>query len=366
MRIVISGGGTGGHIYPAIAFIKNVMAKDPTTEVLYIGTENGLESNIVPRNHIPFETIEITGFKRKLSFDNVKTIIRFLKGVSRSKKILKKFNPDIVIGTGGYVCGPVVYAAHQLKIPSIIHEQNSIPGLTNKFLSKYVTKIAISFEEAKEYFPKEKVVMTGNPRATEVLGNDGIKGKQSVGLSLTKKTVLIFGGSRGARPINEAVLSILDDFANRDYQILYITGEVHFEAVKKEVERAGNPNNVVIVPFLHNMPEVLAGVDLIVSRAGATSIAEFTSLGIPSILIPSPYVTNNHQEKNARSLERNEAAIVILEKDLVGGKLLHAIDEILFDQNKLQTMHLNAKKIGIQNASDRLYQLCLDAIKNKK
>lgn len=196
MRIVISGGGTGGHIYPALAFIKTAISEDANTQVLYIGTKKGLENKIVTRNHIPFETIDITGFKRKLSFENVKTIIRFIKGVHKSKKLLKQFNPDIVIGTGGYVCGPVVYAAYQLKIPSIIHEQNSIPGLTNKFLSKYVDKIAISFKEAEQYFPSDKVVLTGNPRATEVLGHDGIKGRQSAGLSLTKKTVLIFSGSR--------------------------------------------------------------------------------------------------------------------------------------------------------------------------
>lgn len=363
MKIVVSGGGTGGHIYPALALVKTVLSENPDAEVLYIGTERGLESSIVPRNHIPFQTIEITGFKRKLSFENIKTIIRFIKGVNKSKQILQQFKPDIVIGTGGYVCGPVVYAAHQLKIPTIIHEQNSVPGLTNKFLSKFVDRIAISFKEAEEFFPKEKVVLTGNPRATEVLGHDGIKGKQSVGLSLTKKTVLIFGGSRGARPINEAVLSILKDFAKRDYQVLYVTGEVHFESVKDEVKRTGNPDNVIVVPFVHNMPEILAGVDLVVSRAGATSIAEFTSIGLPSILIPSPYVTNNHQEKNAMSLQEADAALVILEKELSGEQLLNAIDGIIMDKEKLERMGKNSKRFGIQDASDRLYRLCTAIMK---
>lgn len=366
MRIVISGGGTGGHIYPALAFIKTAISEDANTQVLYIGTKKGLENKIVTRNHIPFETIDITGFKRKLSFENVKTIIRFIKGVHKSKKLLKQFNPDIVIGTGGYVCGPVVYAAYQLKIPSIIHEQNSIPGLTNKFLSKYVDKIAISFKEAEQYFPSDKVVLTGNPRATEVLGHDGIKGRQSAGLSLTKKTVLIFSGSRGARPINEAVVSVINDFAIRDYQVLYVTGEIHFESVKEKIAHAGNPDNVKVVPFIHNMPEVLAGVDLVVSRAGATSIAEFTSIGLPSILIPSPYVTNNHQEKNAISLQEAGAATVILEKELTGKKLLEAIDQILTDKNKLERMKKNSKKVGIQDASNRLYRLCTAVINNKQ
>ncbi|KEF38615.1 UDP-N-acetylglucosamine:LPS N-acetylglucosamine transferase [Schinkia azotoformans MEV2011] len=199
MRILVSGGGTGGHIYPAIAFIKEIKKHQPDAEFLYIGTEKGLEKSIVERENIPFKSIEITGFKRKLSFENIKTIMRFLKGTSLSKKYIKEFKPDIVLGTGGYVCGPVVYAAAKLNIPTIIHEQNSVPGLTNKFLSKYVDKVALCFEEAGQYFPKEKTILTGNPRASEVIGNDGNIGKRSVGLDPTKKVVLIVGGSRGAK-----------------------------------------------------------------------------------------------------------------------------------------------------------------------
>ncbi|MCU9612196.1 undecaprenyldiphospho-muramoylpentapeptide beta-N-acetylglucosaminyltransferase [Caldibacillus lycopersici] len=362
MKIVVSGGGTGGHIYPALAFVRMVQEQDETSEILYIGTEKGLESNIVPKAGIRFETINITGFKRKLSFDNIKTVIRFITGVNKSRKILEDFQPDIVIGTGGYVCGPVVYAAHSLKIPTIIHEQNSIPGLTNKFLSRYVDKVATAFPDAAAYFPNEKVEFTGNPRATEVLGHDGIKGKQSVGLSLTKQTVLIFGGSRGARPINEAVINMLPSLREKDYQVLYVTGEVHYQSVLEEVEAAGNPDNVFIVPFIHNMPEVLSGVDLVVSRAGATSLAEFTSLGLPSILIPSPYVTNNHQEKNAESLRNTGAAVVILEKDLSGSKLLEELDEILGNKDELVKMQKATKKLGIQDASDRLYRICKELI----
>jgi UDP-N-acetylglucosamine--N-acetylmuramyl-(pentapeptide) pyrophosphoryl-undecaprenol N-acetylglucosamine transferase len=170
MKIVVSGGGTGGHIYPALALIREIQKENKNAQFLYIGTKNGLESTIVPREKIPFKSIHITGFKRKLSLDNIKTVLRFLKGVRDSKKMLKDFKPDIVIGTGGYVCGPVVYAAAKLNIPTIVHEQNSVPGLTNKFLSRYVNKVAICFDEAKEYFPKEKVVFTGNPRASEVNG----------------------------------------------------------------------------------------------------------------------------------------------------------------------------------------------------
>lgn len=364
---MISGGGTGGHIYPALALVREIQQKTKDAEFLYIGTTKGLESSIVPREKIPFRSIHITGFKRKLSFENVKTIFRFLKGTSDSKKILKEFKPDIVIGTGGYVCGPVVYAASKLGVPTIIHEQNSVPGLTNKFLSRYVDKIAVCFEEAKEYFPKEKVVFTGNPRASEVVGKDGIQGRLSAGLSATMPTVLIFGGSRGARPINEAVVQSLSDFAEKPYQVLYITGEAHFDQVRKEAELIGDPGNVVIKPFIHNMPEVLSGVDLVVSRAGATTLAELTSLGIPSILIPSPYVTNNHQEKNARSLSDRGAALLLLEKELTGKSLVGHIDEILLDKEKQKQMQKEAKKMGVPDSAERLFRLMKQLVgKNQK
>lgn len=361
MKIVVSGGGTGGHIYPALALIREIQKETKDAEFLYIGTKNGLESDLVPRENIPFKSIYITGFRRKLSFENVKTVYRFFKGVSDSKKILKEFKPDVVIGTGGYVCGPVVYAAAKLKVPTIIHEQNSVPGLTNKFLSRYVNKIAVCFEEAKEYFPHEKVVFTGNPRASEVIGKDGIRGRLSAGLSTNLPAVLIFGGSRGAKPINEAVIKSLAELGEKPYQVLYITGDVHFEDVKKEVDLIGNPKNVVIKPFIHNMPEVLAGIDLVVSRAGATTLAELTSLGIPSILIPSPYVTNNHQEKNARALSDNGAAVLLLEKKLNSKSLVENIDQILLSDH-LGKMKVKAKEMGVPDAAKRLYkqmeQLC--------
>jgi UDP-N-acetylglucosamine--N-acetylmuramyl-(pentapeptide) pyrophosphoryl-undecaprenol N-acetylglucosamine transferase len=357
MKIAVSGGGTGGHIYPALALIREIQKKDSNVEFLYIGTEKGLESKIVPRENIPFKSIHITGFKRKISLENVKTVLRFLKGVRDSKKMLKEFKPDVVIGTGGYVCGPVVYAAAKMGIPTIIHEQNSVPGLTNKFLSRYVDKIAICFEEARKFFPEQKVVLTGNPRASEVLGQDGIRGRLSSGLKLKVPTVLVFGGSRGARPINEAVIKSLTELSSKPYQVLYVTGDVHYDEVQKEVELVGNPENVVIKPFIHNMPEVLAGIDLTVSRAGATTLAELTSLGIPSILIPSPYVTDNHQEKNARALSDHGAARLLLEKDLTGLRLVEHIDNILGNEEKLADMKKAAKKLGIPDAAERLYLL---------
>jgi len=365
MNIVVSGGGTGGHIYPALALIREIKKETKNANFLYIGTEKGLESKLVTMENIPFKSIQITGFKRKISLENIKTILRFLKGVSESKQMLKEFHADVVIGTGGYVCGPVVYAASKLGIPTIIHEQNSVPGLTNKFLSRYVDRIAVCFEEARAFFPDHKVVLTGNPRASEVLHQDGIKGRISAGLSVTGQVVLIVGGSRGARPINDAVLQSLSQLGEKPYQVLYVTGDVHYEKVKKEVEQIGNPTNVVIKPFIHNMPEVLAGTDLTVARAGATTLAELTSLGIPSILIPSPYVTNNHQEKNARALSDHYAAELVLEKDLNGQKLVEEIDGILLDERKLNEMKKASKQLGIPDAAKRLYHLIEELVDKK-
>lgn len=357
MKIVVSGGGTGGHIYPALALIREIQKKEKNSSFLYIGTEKGLESTLVRREKIPFKAIEITGFKRKISFDNVKTVMRFLKGVRESKKMLKEFQADVVIGTGGYVCGPVVYAAAKLGIPTIIHEQNSVPGLTNKFLSRYATKVAICFPEAESFFPKSKTVFTGNPRASEVLSFSGKKGIEKMGLDVNKSTVLVVGGSRGARPINDAILKVMTQLKDKPYQLLYVTGDVHYDKVTEELRLIGNPENVVVKPFIHNMPEVLAGVDLVVARAGATTLAELTALGVPSILIPSPYVTNNHQEKNADSLVKKDAAKMILEKDLTGSNLLKSIDDILLSNEQLNKMKAAATSLGVPNASEKMYEV---------
>ncbi|MFS0782395.1 undecaprenyldiphospho-muramoylpentapeptide beta-N-acetylglucosaminyltransferase [Bacillus sp. 1P06AnD] len=357
MKIVISGGGTGGHIYPALALIREIQKKHQNCSFLYIGTEKGLESQLVPRENIPFKSIHITGFKRKISFENVKTVFRFLKGVSDSKKILKEFKADVVIGTGGYVCGPVVYAAAKLGIPTIIHEQNSVPGLTNKFLSRYCSKVAVCFEEAAAFFPAEKTVLTGNPRASEVVSYRGKAGLKELGLDIGKPTVLVVGGSRGARPINEAVLKVMAELGEKPYQLLYVTGDVHYEKVMDEMKLIGNPSNVVVKPFIHNMPAVLAGVDLVVARSGATTLAELTALGVPSILVPSPYVTNNHQEKNANALVKNGAAVMVLEKDLTGSKLVSAMDELLLSKDELEKMKDASKSLGMPEASEHVYKL---------
>lgn len=363
MKILISGGGTGGHIYPALALLRGLKEKYEQLETLYIGTEEGLESSIVPKEKIPFQTIKISGFRRRISFENVKTVARFFSAYQKSKKYIKEFQPDVVIGTGGYVSGPVLFAAVRMGIPTIIHEQNSVPGITNVFLSKFVTKVAISFENASEYFPKEKLAFTGNPRASEVIGHCKNISKKQFGFQDYKRLVVISSGSRGARPINDAVREYIENTSHMNYEVLYITGDVHYEKVQEQLKDVNIPDGFKLVPYISNMQELLAVTDLIVNRAGATTIAEITALGLPSILIPSPYVTNNHQEKNARVLEENGACKVLLEKDLTGKKLKQTIESLLQDEDELKRMYDGSFTLGIRDSIDRFYDLICEITK---
>lgn len=365
MKIIVSGGGTGGHIYPALSFIKYLKTVEPDLSVLYIGTKKGLESTIVPENGIDFKTIDIQGFRRSLSLENITTVYKFIKSVSDAKKIVKDFKPDVVIGTGGYVAGPVVYAAAKLKIPTIVHEQNSIPGITNKFLSRYATRIALAFQEAGSFFPSTKTVFTGNPRGQEVA--DLIESGNVLsqyGLDLNKKTIVIFGGSRGALKINTAVIEALPELAKKDYQILYASGEIYFNDPEfaETFATYNQAKNIKIVPYIKNMVEVLNDANLILSRAGATTLAEITALGLPAILVPSPYVTADHQTKNAQALEHCGAAIRINNADLTGERIIQAIDSLLLDDQRYRDMAENALREGVPDASQRLYQVLKDVI----
>lgn len=356
MRVVLTGGGTGGHIYPALAVAREVSRQTPQAAFLYIGSKKGLEAQLVPRTEIPFQSVEISGLKRKLSLDNLKTLWKFVRAVSDAKKMLHDFQPDVVVGTGGYVCGPVVYAASRLGIPTLIHEQNVVPGLTNKFLSRSATRVAVSFAESLAYFPEGKTVFTGNPRATEVMHGNAEAGRGFLGVDAGKKIVLIFGGSRGARAINEAVLSVVTELGKyADTHFVYVTGDVHFDKISSELAAKRKlPENISVLPFVHNMPDVLAATHILVGRAGASTLAEVTALGVPSILIPSPYVTNNHQEKNARGLERAGAARVIVEKELTGERLLQEVESLLHSDEVWKQMKENALALGMPKAATEI------------
>ncbi|KRM01007.1 undecaprenyldiphospho-muramoylpentapeptide beta-N-acetylglucosaminyltransferase [Lentilactobacillus farraginis] len=363
MRLIISGGGTGGHIYPALAIIEDLMKQEPDSEVLYVGSHRGLESSIVPKQGIKFVALRIQGFKRSLSLENFKTIALFLKSVHESKKIIRDFKPDVVIGTGGYVSGAVVYAAAKAHVPTIIHEQNSAVGLTNKFLSRYVDKIAIGFHEAKAQFPEEKVIFAGNPRAQQVANVHSDFKWSSLGLDDNRDTVLIFGGSQGAPAINNAVIGAIKDFNQRSYQVVFVTGQKRYEHVMTALAKTRINQNIKILPYIHNMPQVLPSVALIIGRAGATSIAEITALGIPAVLIPSPYVTADHQTKNTMSLVSRGAALMIKEADLNPKNLLKAVDQLMHDPKERGKMSENSKKLGVVNSADRILAIARDLMK---
>lgn len=363
MRLLVSGGGTGGHIYPALALIERLKQVEPDTEVLYVGTTRGLENKIVPDAGIKLETMHMQGFKRSLSLDNFKTVYLFLRSVHHAKRIIRDFKPDVVLGTGGYVSGAVLYAAARHHVPTVIHEQNSVVGITNKFLSRYVDQIAIAFEAARSQFPEEKVTMVGNPRAQQVASKvDSDFSWTAYGLRDDRPTLMIFGGSQGAPKINQTVVDAIPEFNKRDYQVIFATGQKRYDHIKAELKEVQIGSNVKVVPYIKDMPSKMPKVAALVSRAGATTIAEVTALGVPTILIPSPYVTANHQVKNAQALVRKNAAVMITEDHLDARALLVQADKIMEDAQLRQEMAAAAKRIGKPDAADRLIKVLHQAI----
>ena len=356
MRYVVSAGGTGGHIYPAISIIKKIKEIDKEAEVLYIGTTTRMESTIVPKEGIPYFGVNMIGLKKDLSI--FKAGILFLKAIRTCKKKIKEFKPDIVIGVGGYITTPVIKAANSLHIPTVIHEQNSIPGKSNKFLTKKVDKIFVSLPGSFKYFPKEKTILTGNPRSQEVY-NAKVIDKKELGLSKDKKLVLIVMGSLGSETINAALLDAIPKFNEVDYEIIIVTGKDHFDEFK---DIKAN-KNVFVKPYLDNMSNILCNVDVIVSRSGASTIAEITSLGIPSILVPSPYVANNHQYFNAKELVDNGASILLEEKDFNANNLLEKIDLLMKDRVLYNEMHEEALKLSNHQSCDLIYKEIKELIK---
>lgn len=361
MKVILCAGGTGGHIYPCLAIMNKIKEKEPNSEFLYIGTTDRMEATLIPSMNIPFKGIPMKGLDRHNIFNNIKIIKGFLDAIKESKKIIKEFDPDIVLGVGGYITAPVIYASHKLGYKTFIHEQNSIPGLSNKFLSRYADIIGVSLPGSINYFPKKKTYYTGNPRSEEVIGTKPMD-KKEYNLSNDKKLVLIVMGSLGSTTMNNKLHELVSHFKGKEYEVLLVTGKNYYDDYKK----IKVPSNVKVVPYLDKMLSVMKDTDLIVSRAGASTVAEITALGLPSIIVPSPYVTHNHQLKNALELESSGACKVLEEKDFSKDTLLPMIDEILNNKELYKSMHESSLKLGIPDSATRIYKLIKEVVEDDK
>lgn len=358
-KIIIAGGGTGGHIYPAIAIANAINRDFPNVKVIFVGTNKGLERELVPKAGFQLKKIRVRGFQRRLSLDTLKSLKEMFLGIWDSLKIIKEEKPDLVIGTGGYVAGPVVFVASMLHIPSIIHEQNVKPGVTNRILSKFVDKIAISYDDSKKYFPREKIILTGNPVRDQISSADKETALKKFKLSPDIPVVFSFGGSQGAAKLNDAISNIIEQIKDKKtFQLIHITGKQNYSNFKKLMRNKGIPidglGHIKIEPYIYDMQDAYAASDLVISRAGAITISEITTCGKPAILIPLPTAAGNHQEYNARLLEENGAAKILDNKDLTGKNLMHIIEKIILDKKQLESMAKASRELQNPHALNKI------------
>jgi UDP-N-acetylglucosamine--N-acetylmuramyl-(pentapeptide) pyrophosphoryl-undecaprenol N-acetylglucosamine transferase len=365
IKVIISGGGTGGHIYPGISLAYEIKGRDINNNILFVGTERGLESKLVPREGFKIIKIRARGIKRKICFENLKAIVIFLISLFQSYKIIKKYKPDIVIGTGGYVSGSVVLMAAILGIPTFIHEQNVIPGITNKFLSRIVRATFLSFNQSEEYFSnKAKLIFTGNPLRFKNIKQSTDREYKEFKLDSLKKTILVLGGSKGAASINRAVpggIDLIKDDIKNDWQVLLISGQDDYVNILKIVRE--DHKIFSVEPYLHDIEKAYSLADLVICRAGATTLAEIGAYGLPAILVPYPYATQDHQGINAKIFEREGAAVSILEKDLSDKKLARVLLGILKDKNRLEMMAKKSRELSNLNSAKKIVDYIFDCIK---
>ncbi|MBE7023260.1 MAG: undecaprenyldiphospho-muramoylpentapeptide beta-N-acetylglucosaminyltransferase [Ruminococcaceae bacterium] len=371
MRILFAGGGTAGHVNPAVAVANYIKEKEPESEFLFIGTEKGMESTLIPKQGYDIRFIKIHGFERKLSLKNIKTVGEIFSGIRNVKKIIKEFKPDVVVGTGGYVTGPVLFAAAKMKLPTLVHEANAYPGVTVRILSRFVDIVALSMAEAGKFISKSKrIEVTGNPVRPSILAGDQKTAKEKLGLG-REKVILIFGGSLGAEKINSVAADWIAKTAeDGKYQIIMSTGKNNqYEKVMKRFSSKGirlkDYPNVRVSEYIYDMDLALNAADLIVARSGG-SVSEMTALGKAAILIPSPYVAGNHQEHNARAVEKSGGAIVICEDELSVETLEAAVEKVLGNEAVLEKMKKGSKSIGIPDATDKIYRLIKELLADKK
>lgn len=353
LRVIVSGGGTGGHIFPAVSIANAIKAKHPQAEILFVGAEGRMEMHRVPAAGYKIIGLPIAGFDRKNMFKNIIVLWKILKCERLAKKVIKDFKPMVAVGVGGYASGPTLKVAGSMGIPTLIQEQNSYAGVTNKILAKSAKKICVAYEGMERFFPKEKIVLTGNPVRQGLVDSRISKAKASekFGLDKNLKTVLIIGGSLGARTLNESVLGHLDEIRNSDVQFIWQTGKYYSDEIKKRMSEVKPLDNLRVMDFISDMDYAYAVADLVVSRAGAGSISELCVLNKPAILIPSPNVAEDHQTKNAMALANKSAAIFLKDAE-APEKLVEMAINTVNDSDMLRTLAENAGKMAFRNSAD--------------
>jgi len=366
LRVLFTGGGTAGHINPALAIANYIKSETPDSSILYVGKKGAMEETLVQKAGFDFEGIEISGFSRKTSLtglkDNLLTIKRLLKAIVKSKKILKNFKPDFCIGTGGYVSGPILWQAARMNIPIFIHEQNAFPGITTKLLSKKAKCVFLGMQDARKYLSKKcKTKYVGNPVRKDIVTAVKSTSRKVLGLDEKKPLILSFGGSLGAEKINKVILDlILESAKKNEVQHIHAYGRYGKWFIKNLEENGVNLKdhpNFYIKEYLENMPLCLASADLVICRSGAISLSELAVQGKPAILIPSPNVTANHQYFNAKSLAERGAAVLLEEKNLTSESLIKVVKELLQDEKKLKTLKENISKLAIVDSSKEIFKI---------
>lgn len=357
MRAIISGGGTGGHIYPAIAIANALKAKYEEIDILFVGAEGRMEMEKVPKAGYRIEGLPIAGFQRKFSWKNISLPFKIIASMRKSTKIIQDFKPDVCIGVGGYASGPLLRAAQRKRIPTVIQEQNSYAGMTNKILSKGADAICVAYDRMDRFFPADKIVITGNPVRADIKKNRIASGtaREHFGLDPNKKTILLFGGSLGARSLNACLKNNLDKIADRqDVQIIWQAGRNNYEAYKSCGTAA--LTHVICLDFITDMDKAYSAADVVICRAGALTISELCIVGKPAILVPSPYVAEDHQTQNAKSLVQNHAAIMVKDGE-VESKLIMEAYHLIDNSKQCELLRKEIVKLGRPNAVDKIVNI---------
>lgn len=373
MKFLFTCGGTAGHINPAVGVAQRLQELHPDCEILFVGADGHMESELVPREGFEIKTVKITNISRNISIDglkhNVDTVKNVITSTAEAKNIIKQFKPDVVVGTGGYVCYPVLRAAHSMKIPTVVHESNAVPGLTTKMLSGTADRILVGFEESKQYYRhQDRVVVTGTPVREEFRTLDKKTAREKLGLDPDKPLVVSVWGSLGAAFMNKTMVGFIEKaLGNPFFSLIHSAGKGGYRAMLEEMDKEGiadpKSKGMEVREYIYDMPLVMAAADLVLCRSGASTLSELCVLGKPAILVPSPNVTNNHQEKNARVLEKAGAAVLIPEAEISPDKLLGSVSLLLTRPDTLEAMSAQMKSIGVSDATERIADIVLSLVK---